>query len=140
MSRWWSGLNKRRVFGSVDESVTLVRQLRTFRSLGGATGMDYFEGELLPALKELLENSSDSIEYALLQTLEDARARFLAFLDLAPQSTKEKQDIESGWSRESLRRSCSSNQRLCHLRKPPVIARDNAIQHECQTSGFLIVD
>lgn len=58
--------------------------------------MEHFEARLLPTLKELLTRQDDSIEYALFQALEDARPRFLAFMDLALPNAKERQDIETG--------------------------------------------
>jgi hypothetical protein len=64
--------------------------------------VDYFEAELLPSLKQLLRQPPGSIEYALFQALEEAKAPISTFLDLAPRDWKEKQDIESG--EQSLRR------------------------------------
>lgn len=61
-----------------------------------AMKVDYFQAELLPTLKELLPQRPDSIEYALFQALEEAKAPLTTFLDLAPRDGKERHDIESG--------------------------------------------
>ena len=49
-----------------------------------AMQVDYFESELLPLLKGLLPRCPDSVEFPLFQALEEARAPFTTFLDLAP--------------------------------------------------------
>jgi hypothetical protein len=46
--------------------------------------------------QESLLKRADSTEYTLYQVLNEAKAPFTTFLDLALRDSKEKQDIESG--------------------------------------------
>lgn len=97
--------------------------------------VDYFEAELLPTLKQLLRQPSGSIEYALFQALEEAKAPITTFLDLAPRDGRERQDIESG---EQFLLKCDSELvPMSFFREPSVRARRDSFQRELQTWGAL---